>query len=91
MAPQIAHTPHNHHANITRAGLPRAANEKPLEVKTPAPIMFATTKAANVQMPSCGELFCVLFNELPICYFAFGTGIVKRTDLRFFSAASVTK
>ena len=40
----MAQMPHNHQANRTRPGFPNVAREKPLEVKTPIPIILATTK-----------------------------------------------
>src|SRR5437016_3120015 len=41
------------HASNTRHGEPRSASRKPLVVKTPVPIMLATTSAVALTRPSC--------------------------------------
>src|SRR5438132_738818 len=51
MSPPVSHT------SNTRQGEPRSASRKPLVVKTPVPIMLATTRAVALTRPSCRGAF----------------------------------
>src|SRR5262245_54501797 len=52
MAPSAAITPPTAQAARTRRGEPRSASRKPLVVKTPVPIIAATTSAVALPNPT---------------------------------------